>query len=154
MRLLPRKGLARDEDGTVLIETLIAMPVLMIMTFGILEFGNMMWQRQQLQIGVRDAARYWSKCRPTFHSCTLANAQNIAFYGDPRGAANSALRVPGWDDSSELTITPASPPTEPDENDLVIVSAKFVYQGTPVYDAIFGGTTEIGYNYTTRYFGW
>ena len=100
----------RNEQGAVLAEALIAFPVLTVLSFGLLEFGNLMWQRQQLQSGVRDAARYWSKCRPATvnyaATCNETTARNIAFYGDPRGAGYGQLRVPGWDNSSEITFTP------------------------------------------------
>ena len=55
------KKLARHDDGVVLTETLIALPVLILISLTFVEFGNMMWQRQQLQAGVEDAARYWSR---------------------------------------------------------------------------------------------
>ncbi|MBT8458711.1 MAG: pilus assembly protein, partial [Boseongicola sp.] len=59
------RKIAKEQDGVVLVEALLALPILSLITFGILEFGNVMWQRQQLQVGVRDAARYWTRCRPT-----------------------------------------------------------------------------------------
>lgn len=145
----------KNESGAILVETIIVVPVLTILTFGILEFGNMMWQRQQLQVGVRDAARYWSRCKPDFNPCDLATARNIAFYGDPRGTSGpNNLRVPGWDSEAELTISPATPPADPLATDIVTVAGNFVYQGSPVYGAVFGSTNQIGYFVTMRYQGW
>ncbi len=146
------KNLLRDQNGVVLVETLLAVPLLTLLTFTILEFGNMMWQRQQLQVGVRDAARYWSRCRPSFHDCTEAIARNIAFYGNPAGSGNP--RVPGWDAASELTITPDVPSTTPSASDIVIVRGTVTYQGSPLFDAILDEPVPIGYWTTMRYMGW
>ena len=148
----------KNESGAVLVETIIVVPVLTILTFGILEFGNMMWQRQQLQVGVRDAARYWSRCKGNTNfagsSCTEARARNIAFYGNPSGTG--PLRVPGWDTAAELVIQPAEAdlPAEPGATDIVTVQGSFTYQGSPVYDAVFGSDNQIGYFVTMRYQGW
>lgn len=147
-----------DKRGVVLTETLIALPILLLITVGLLEFGNMMWQRQQLQVGVRDAARYWARCRPTsgagtpYMPCSISLARNIAFTGDPTGT--SPLRVPGWDDAAELQIDPAAPPTSPISTDLVSVRGEVNYQGSALYDRLIGSNFSIGYNYTTRYVGW
>ena len=150
---------AKSESGAVLVETIIAVPVMTLLTFGILEFGNMMWQRQQLQVGVRDAARYLSRCKGSTNfpgsGCSIAIARNIAFYGNPAGTGPA--RVPGWSDASELVITPATEadfPAEPAATDLIRVRGNFVYQGSPVYNAVFGSANSIGYEVTMRYQGW
>lgn len=148
----PGKNLLRDQNGVVLVETLLAVPLLTLLTFGILEYGNMMWQRQQLQVGVRDAARYWSRCRPSFHDCSAETARNIAFYGNPAGTGNP--RVPGWDAAADLTISPSSPTTTPSASDIVIVSGAVTYQGSPVFNAVLDDPVTIGYWTTMRYLGW
>lgn len=162
MRAWFKRRFAKNEDGVVLIETLLASPVLLILTFGILEFGNLMWQRQQLQVGVRDAARYWARCRPnqtlpgggtaTYMSCSQQIARNIAFYGNPNGTG--PLRVPGWDNASEITILPLVPDTTPDDTDLVTVTGRFAYDSSPVFGAMFSNVIFIEYWTQTRYLGW
>lgn len=149
----------RSEDGVVLTETIIIAPVLVILTFGILEFGNMLWQRQQMQVGVRDAARYWSRCRPVangsaFMPCSIQTARNIAFYGKPNVNPGDPLRVPGWFQNSQLTISPTTPPTAAVATDIVLVQGTFVYQGSPVYNAVLGSALTISYDHTERYIGW
>lgn len=158
MGIRRQNRLARDQEGAVLVETLIAMPVLLILTFGILEFGNLMWQRQQLQIGVRDAARYWSRCRSDFgpsasSSCSAQTARLIAFTGHPDGGN---VRVPGWDETDELTLQPdfADLTGVPDFDDIVIVEGTVTYQGSPVFSALFRDSIEISYWATMRYYGW
>lgn len=146
------RNISHDESGVVLVEALLVLPLLSLLTFGILEFGNMLWQRQQLQVGVRDAARYWSRCRPSFHNCSPEIARNIAFYGNPAGAGNP--RVPGWDADSELEITPGSPSTTPSASDIVMVRGTVTYQGSPLFDAVLSEPVSIGYWTTMRYLGW
>ncbi|MFY0692779.1 MAG: pilus assembly protein [Paracoccaceae bacterium] len=145
------RKIAKEQEGVVLIEALLALPVLTLLTFGILEFGNMMWQRQQLQVGIRDAARYWSRCQPTFHSCSQAKARNIAFYGNPAGTGG--VRIPGWDEASGLTITPATPPTSPTPADIVTVSGTMTYEGSPFFGFLLGSSVTIGTYTTMRYLG-
>ncbi|MDU8913274.1 TadE/TadG family type IV pilus assembly protein [Aestuariicoccus sp. MJ-SS9] len=166
MRFLLKKFIS-DERGVVWVEALLAIPLLTIITIGILEFGTMMWQREQLQNGVRDAARYWARCRPTdqgasYMPCSIQTARNIAFYGDPRGSVDAfgdpnPLRVPGWYDGAPgatLDILPATPPTAPTADSLVSVEGRVLYQGSPLYAAILGDAVTLGYYHTTRYIGW
>lgn len=147
---------SKDQEGVVLVEALIALPVLLLLTLGILEFGNMMWQRQQLQVGVRDAARYWSRCRPVadgviYMPCTRAKAINIAVFGNPDG--NGSPRVPGWT-TAGVTVEPATPSTVPSATDLVTVTGTATYQGSPFYSAVLGSSIQMGYWTTMRYVGW
>ncbi|MBE0454142.1 MAG: pilus assembly protein [Roseovarius sp.] len=151
----------KEQDGVVLVEALLIIPVLTILTFGILEFGNMMWQRQQLQVGVRDAARYWSRCRDTINmqvtACNETVARNIAFYGNPGGTGN--LRVPGWGPGTagaSLTFDPPKGSFEgtPGPEDIVRVAGAFNYIGSPVYDTILGGVITISWETEMRYIGW
>lgn len=159
---------ARIESGVVLVEALIAIPAMTFFTIGILEFGNMMWQRQQLQVGVRDAARYWSRCRPgsgatdaggnplaDYMPCSITIAEQIAFFGYPGASAStSSRRVPTWDDSTELTITPATPPTNPTATDVVTVTGTAPYSGSPVLSWILNQPPTIEYSVEMRYIGW
>lgn len=147
----------REDKGAVLTETLIALPVLVLLTVGILEFGNMMWQRQQLQAGVKDAARYWARCRPetgagaTFMNCDLTTARLIAFTGSPEGGAT---RVPGWDDASELTLTPEMLPTSSTSASVVSAAGSVAYQATPWTSFVAPEGITMRYFHQTRYVGW
>lgn len=152
-----RSNFCASEKGAVFIEALIVVPLFMIFSIGILEFGNVLWQRHQLQTGVRDAGRYWSRCTPDASgswsggSCSLDIARNIAFYGDPAGAAGGGeLRIPNWNNAAQLTITPEHPAS----GDQVIVRATLDYQGSPLFSALGIGALQIGYTHTERYIGW
>lgn len=151
-----RKGFTSDQEGAVLAETLIVVPVMLILTFGILEFGNMLWNRMQMQVGVRDAARYWSRCPASFSTCSETIARNIAFYGHPAGASGGSLRVPGWNAAAQLTITPAAAalPSAPTAADIVTITATTTYQGSPAIRALLSDDVTMSYTYETRFVGW
>ncbi len=150
-------GLRQDQQGVILVEALVVAPVLIILTFGLLEFGNMLWQRMQLQTGVRDAARYWSRCANAISgvTCSQEIARNIAFYGQP--TVGDFERVAGWNDASELTITPATPPSPPGGSaaiSVVTVTGRTQYQGSPALGFILGTAPTIEYSYEMRFIGW
>lgn len=139
------------EDGYVLTETLFVIPILVVFSIGTLEFGNFLWQRQQVQTGVRDAARYWARCKPTFNACSITRAQNIAVYGNPAGTGQA--RVPGWT-ISDVTITPATPPAGPTAADVVTATASVDYANSPLYSALKIGAMTINATHQQRYLGW
>jgi Flp pilus assembly protein TadG len=155
--------------GAILVEALIVVPVVTIFAVGLLEFGNVFWQRQQMQAGVRDAARYMSRCNlsPTFQtgttpSCSLDIARNIAFYGAP-SATGRFLRVPNWKDADDLTFfyhdratntSSAAAPTAPDSRDLVVVQGKLDYAGSPLIQMLQIEPIRITYQYMQRYTSW
>ena len=47
----------RDEEGIAMTEALIAVPFLTFLAVAVLEFGSLFWQREQMETGLRDAAR-------------------------------------------------------------------------------------------------
>lgn len=151
MRQRLSKDLSDDQHGVIFVEALLVLPILILLTFAILEFGNIMWQRQQVQVGVRDAARYWSRCRTDVDTCNDI-ARNIAFYGTP--AAGLTPRVPGWELPDQLTIDPATLPTTPADDDIVTVAGAVTYAGSPVFSRIFSNSITLNYTYTIRYIGW
>ena len=94
----------------MLTEALLAVPFVTLFAAGILEFGNIFWERMQIDAGLRDAGRYMSRCRPTTptytSSCSEVTAKLIAFYGTQSPAEGAALRVRGWGPSlADITVT-------------------------------------------------
>lgn len=157
-RLIQR--FCKKDDGSILIEALLAIPVVTIFAVGILEYGNVLWQRQQVQTGVRDAARYWSRCRPSdnsggaFMPCSIDIARNIAFYGNPAGSGN--LRVPGWNDNAGLVITPLEGdlPTVTDNEDMATITGIAQYDASPIFHLLQIDPITIQYQFQMRYIGW
>ncbi|MCA0997990.1 TadE/TadG family type IV pilus assembly protein [Alloyangia pacifica] len=154
----------KDERGTVLVEALMVFPVLMFLSFGLLEFSNVLWERQQMQMGLRDAARYWSRCRSDINGaemfCSETVARNIAFYGNPAGSGR--LRVPGWDAADEISFDPAkaslptnaSLPGDPSLMPRVTVSGTVTYFGSPMFSALLDDSITISHTVEMRYIGW
>lgn len=143
-----------ESSGAVLIELMLAAPILLIFTAGIFEIGNIFWQRQQLQVGVRDAARYLSRCNAVLcdYTAATASARNIALYSSP--VAQTALRVPGWDDPATIEIEPAALPASPTATDMISVSASTPYSGSPFATLLGFSNVTLSYSYSMRYIGW
>ncbi len=55
-RLLGR--LWRDREGASMLEFMVVLPFLIAFGFGVLEFGNALYQYHMVPTGVRDAGRY------------------------------------------------------------------------------------------------
>lgn len=98
-------GFFAEQRGVAMTEAIIAVPFLFIFAVGVLEFGALFWQREQIETGLRDAARYMARCRHDPAICE-ATAQNLAYYGT--SAATGPLRVPGWENDDDITFTPAT----------------------------------------------
>lgn len=145
-------GFSASTEGAILTEALLVLPVVMVLAIGILEFGSIFWQRQQVEVGVRDAARYWSRCRPSFGPCSLTTARNLAFYGTSAGGG--ALRVPNWFRDTDLTIDPATPSANPGPADLVAVTGTLAYQGSPLSALLGLNLFTVSFAYEQRYQGW
>lgn len=142
----------KDDDGTILAEALLVIPVVTIFAVGILEFGNVFWQRHLMEVGVRDAARYWSRCKPTFGPCSIDTARNIALYGTPDGSGS--LRVPNWEGEGAVTILPSVPVVSPSAADTVVVKGTMDYAPSPVFGFLRIASIEISYTHQQRYYGW
>jgi Flp pilus assembly protein TadG len=140
-----------DESGAVLAETLVVLPFVTVFAIGILEFGNMLWQKQQLETGLRDAARYVARCQASATFGAACNnssyGPNIAVYGNTAGTGPA--RVPGWS-PSDVTITTTTKP------DGIVVRAEtdHDYSTSPLYGALGLGTITIEAFHEERYIGW
>jgi Flp pilus assembly protein TadG len=56
-RRRPWRGLARADDGAVLVEYAFVFPVLMMLVIGIIELGGMAWAQAALSFAVQETAR-------------------------------------------------------------------------------------------------
>lgn len=155
-----RKNLRNCERGSIFVEALLVLPLVTLLSIGVLEFGNVLWQRHQVQTGVRDAARYWARCKANsiayVSNCSQSKARNIAFYGSPNPPSPAVLRVPGWENASQLTILPtkANLPNVPIDSDMVYVEARLNYRGSPLFSLLRIDTITISYAHNQRYIGW
>ena len=150
------KCLRRDVEGAVLTETIVVVPFVTLFSVGILEFGNMFWQKEQIETGLRDAARYLARCQPDsvlsgFNSdCTEALARRIAYYGTAADGA-TVPRVTGW--------TPARSPITfeyPVRNghEVVVARTNHVYSASPLFGWLDLDAVTIQAYHEQRYVGW
>jgi hypothetical protein len=135
-----------EESGTALVETLITLPIFIIFMAGILEFGALLYTKQQVETGLRDASRYLARC-PTdpVYGCSANIAINIALNGSPAGGTP---RVQDWT-AGDITITPAAGLGTP-----VRVSTDFNYQGSPIIGFLGITSIRITAFHEDRYIGW
>jgi Flp pilus assembly protein TadG len=119
-------------DGAVLVEMTILLPFLLVLCAGVFEFGSLFYQKMLVETGVRDAARYMSRC--TLAECSETKAKNIAIYGDPAGGT---ARVDNWA-VGDVSITYSSFTN----ND---GSGNKLYRGGPTIQVVRVATT---YSYT------
>ena len=60
VRELARRRFARDEQGSVILETAIMLMILLMFAFGIIDFGRVMYVSNSLTNATRDATRWAS----------------------------------------------------------------------------------------------
>jgi len=102
-RSITRRRLRRNTSGQSLVEFAIVLPLLLLMFFGIFEFGRFYFTKLTLQHAVREATRF------AITGNTLTDPET----GDPISRANSIVRVilentNNLDvDLAGVTITPA-----------------------------------------------
>lgn len=75
-RFHTRARLLADRSGAIAAEFAIVVPILLLLTFSIIEFGRVMWTRNVLQSAVEDAARCSALSRPECD--TVAELQSYA----------------------------------------------------------------------------
>lgn len=61
---------ASRRDGTVAIEFGFVLPLLLLFTFGIIDFGRLLWMKTTLTRATQAAARYGAVCNPASVTCT------------------------------------------------------------------------------------
>ncbi|MBC9250482.1 pilus assembly protein TadG [Pseudomonas alcaligenes] len=89
------------QRGVAMVEFAIALPVLLLLLFGIAEFGRMLFQYNSLLQASRDASRYaaseaWNATlgRVELTSALQTQVKNIAVYGVPAPALGASPAVP------------------------------------------------------------
>jgi Flp pilus assembly protein TadG len=101
-------SLARNTDGTAALELTVLLPFLFALSFGVFEFGHLIYQYHLMTSGVRDAARYLSGNPYRDESgggpsaAAEAAARNIAMRGT--ADASGDYRISWWNDANTINI--------------------------------------------------
>jgi len=150
----------RDERGAVLAEALIIVPFVTVFSVGILEFGNMFWEKEQVETGLRDAARYLGRCQPSnalsgyVSQCSETVARRIAYYGTSDPAATE-LRVAGWSPTgSAIVFATVTRGIAPDDHQVIVASTSLAYNSSPLFGWLGLANITIEAYHDERYIGW
>lgn len=154
------KRLRHETQGAVLTETIVVFPFLTLFSIGILEFGNMLWQKEQIEAGLRDAARYLSRCQPDnlpdFDSdCSEVLARRIAYYGTTSASA-TVPRVTGWTPARSAIAFeyPMRNGYQVGGHKVVVARTSHVYSASPLFGWLDLGAVNIEAYHEQRYVGW
>lgn len=140
-----------DEEGVAMTEALLAVPLLTLIAAGVLEFGGVFWQREQIETGLRDAARYMARCRhdgsayttTTVNGGTCAGvARNLARYGNSAGTG--PLRVLNWNEAITFAIVGES----------ITATTTHAMSRSPMFGVLGIDQITVTANHNQRRIGW
>lgn len=101
----------RDHRGTALVETALILPLMVPLSAGVFEFGNLIHDKLLMEAGLSDGARFAARCNTKMYSdAGLAIdcadiATNIAVFGNAAGTGSA--RIKGWQ-KTDVTVTIAA----------------------------------------------
>ncbi|MDX8435995.1 pilus assembly protein [Mesorhizobium abyssinicae] len=110
----------RDHRGTTIVETALILPLMVPLSAGVFEFGNLLHDKLLMEAGLTDGARFGARCNSqmyTDNGLAAINcadiATNIAVYGKPTvtvvsGMVTDTPRIKGWL-KANVTVTIAAP---------------------------------------------
>lgn len=81
----------RNQKGAALVELALVLPLLLVMTFVVTEFGRALYQYNTITKGVRDAVRYLTTQTPNSGSAVTA-ARNLVVYGTTTAGSTPLAR--------------------------------------------------------------
>lgn len=102
----------RDRRGAVLVEMTLITPLMLFLSAGVFEFGNLIHEKLLMEAGLSDGARFAARCNSQLYTdAGLAAincadiAINIAVFGkadaDPE---TDSPRISGWE-TADVTVT-------------------------------------------------
>ena len=122
----------REERGSVLVEMTLIAPLMLVLSAGVFEFGNLIHQKLLIEAGLSDAARFAARCNSKMYTdFGLAaidcgdRAKNIAVFGNYAGTGSA--RVSGWT-KTDVTIAIAAGGSC---HDAVVAGVTMYYSLTP-----------------------
>lgn len=103
----------KQEKGVALVEMAVVMPFVFILSLGIFEFGNVLYQHHLIATGIRDAGRWLARypVEAGGPESGEAQAKQIALTGEIVGGTK---RVSWWNVADiTINIVPISNPIDP-----------------------------------------
>ena len=98
----PLARLLRQERGSLVVEFVIALPLILAMLILIAEFGRAFWYHQIVTKGVRDGVRFLSRAPAAEFDQFALRARYLAMTGQPDSAAPPAHSF--WTDIATVTV--------------------------------------------------
>lgn len=110
------KKFRRDQRGAVLVEMTLVAPLMLVLSAGVFEFGNLIHDKLLMEAGLTDAARFGARCNSQMYTDVGWSAidcadiaTNIAVYGTASltvvsGKVTNTPRVSGWE-KTNVTVT-------------------------------------------------
>jgi hypothetical protein len=160
-----KQSLWRDQQGSALIESAVAIPVLIALVSGVFEFSWFFYQQHLVTIGLHDGVSYLAQspdaCNPASRTwkSEQQHAKTLATSGSFIAGAS---RVPGWT-AEMVTIQCAKIDNPIDSNGLnrfrggsvyvVTASTKFSYPSLGFFDLLHLGVPVISASYSERAIG-
>ena len=102
----------RDQRGAVLVEMTLITPLMLFLSAGVFEFGNLIHDKLLMEAGLTDGARFAARCNSQMYTdAGLAAincsdiATNIAVFGNAGGTGSP--RIKGWL-KTNVTVTIAA----------------------------------------------
>ena len=102
-RVRPSRCLWREDEGASLLEFTVVVPFLVIFGFGVIEFGNALYQYHLVTAGLRDAGRYLASLgdsdgdgTPDRDAAARTDGKRIAIYGSLTDLTDADKRVSWW----------------------------------------------------------
>ncbi|MCQ8817608.1 pilus assembly protein [Mesorhizobium sp. M7A.F.Ca.CA.001.07.2.1] len=101
----------RDPSGTALVEMALIAPLMLILSAGVFEFGNLIHEKLLMEAGLSDGARFAARCNSQLYTNAGLTidcadiATNIAVFGNATGTAPA--RIAGWQ-KANVTMTIAA----------------------------------------------
>jgi Flp pilus assembly protein TadG len=149
-----------EEDGAVLAELLIILPVFFALLLGLVEFSTVLLTKSKVEYALRDAARYRARCPNWLTDCD-ARAKNIAVFGRVVVPSGTKPRTKNWA-TSNVAVSSTSVPisytvagttyTVPATR--IRASSTYTYVGSPFFSALGLPTISIVARHDDRYVGW
>lgn len=99
----------KHQSGVALVEFALVLPLLLLLSFTVVEFGRALYQYNIITKSVRDGVRYLSVQTPNTH---LSEARNLIVYGNLDGTGNplalglslSHVATPVWREVGEEPV--------------------------------------------------